>query len=343
MAASGMIRKRMIDLSFATFFRGLVVAALVWAWLTLWPWVLVFVLAAFIAVTLDPAVAWLDARGLRRRFAAPLVIAVIAGAVVGFIVLSAASLSSDAAQLASRIRDAASDAFQQLPAGVQRTASSLAPSPATLVGAGQALLSGLAGVGVALVVTVYLLIDGGRTYRWLLAFVPVRARDRAEETAECARGVAGAYVRGNSITSLLTAVCTWIALLLLDVPAALLLALLAGLFDFIPVVGFLLSAAPAVVLALAVSPVTALGVAAFYVAFNLVENYYIQPLVYGQKMHLSSLAVISAFLVGGTLGGVLGALIALPLAAMYPSTERIWAGGRGSNSTAREHARIQKD
>lgn len=338
-----MTSKQMIDLSFATFFRALVVAALVWAWLTLWPWPLVFVLAAFIAVTLDPAVTWLDARGLRRRFAAPLVVAVIAGAIVGFILLSAASLSNDAAQLASQLRDAASDAFQRLPAGVQRTASSLAPSPATLVGAGQGLLSGLAGVGVALVVTVYLLIDGERTYQWLLAFVPVRARDRAEETAKCARVVAAAYVRGNSVTSLLTAVCTWIALVLLDVPAALLLALLAGLFDFIPVIGFLLSAAPAVLLALAVSPLTALSVAAFYVAFNLVENYYIQPTVYGQQMHLSSLAVISAFLVGGTLGGVLGALIALPVAAMYPSTERIWASGRGSKSTAHEHARIQND
>ena len=50
-----------IDVSFATFFRALVVGVLVWAWLTLWQWLLVFVLAAFIAVTLDPVVAWLDA------------------------------------------------------------------------------------------------------------------------------------------------------------------------------------------------------------------------------------------------------------------------------------------
>jgi len=58
-----MTPRLMIDVSFATFFRALVVGVLVWAWLTLWQWLLVFVLAAFIAVTLDPVVAWLDARG----------------------------------------------------------------------------------------------------------------------------------------------------------------------------------------------------------------------------------------------------------------------------------------
>ena len=84
----------------------------------------------------------------------------------------------------------------------------------------------------------------------------------------------------------------------MGVPAALLFALLAGMFDFLPVVGFLLSAAPAILLALTVSPAVAGGVALFYVAYNAVENYYIQPKVYGREMQLSSLVVISALLVG---------------------------------------------
>lgn len=336
-------KNELTDLSFRTFFRAVVVAALVWAWLVLWPWVLVFVLGAFIAVALDPAVAWMDARGVRRRFAAPLLVGGVVFVVLGFIALSSASLASDATELGGRIRDAAQRTVHELPRGLQRTAASLAPSPDTLIGVGQRLVGGLAGVGVALVVTVYFLIDGQRTYRWLLAFVPGRARPRAEETAASACDVAAAYVRGNCITSLLTAVCTYIALVLLDVPAALLLALIAGLFDFIPVVGFLVSAAPAVFLAFAVSPFTALAVAAFYVVFNLVENYYIQPVVYGREMNLSSLAVISAFLVGSTLGGVLGALLALPVAAMYPSVERIWTRNGRSKETAREHARIERE
>ena len=104
----------------------------------------------------------------------------------------------------------------------------------------------------------------------------------------------------------------------MQVPAALLLALLAGILDFVPVVGFFVSATPAILLGLTVSPMVALGVALFYAAYNLVENYYIQPKVYGHELQLSDLAVISAFLVGSTLGGVLGALVALPIAAVYP-------------------------
>ena len=270
-------------------------ASLVWAWLLLWPWILIFVLAAFIAVALDPAVVWLDHRGLARRYGAPLIVMGIATMVIGFVALSATMLMGDAAELSTRIRSVASDTIQMFPANVQRAGSQLVPSPAAIASAGQRFVGGLAGVGVALVFTVYFLLDGERTYRWLLAFFPARSRDRAHATAECARDIGLAYVRGNGITSLLTAICTWIALVLLDVPAALLLAILAGLFDFIPVIGFLLSAAPAVLLASAVSPGTALAVAAFYVAFNLVENYYIQPVVYGREMNLSSLAVIGAF------------------------------------------------
>jgi predicted PurR-regulated permease PerM len=175
----------------------------------------------------------------------------------------------------------------------------------------------------------------------LIAFVPGRSRGRARETAECGRQVIAAYIRGNILTSLLAAVFTWIALVAMQVPAALLLALLAGILDFVPVVGFFLSAAPAVLLALAVSPTVAIGLAVFYVAYNMVENYYIQPKVYGRELQLSDLAVITAFLIGGTLGGVLGALIALPVAAVYPSVERIWFDGPSDADTADEHRRIQ--
>ena len=156
-----------------------------------------------------------------------------------------------------------------------------------------------------------------------------------------ARTVVAAYIRGNLITSLLSATVTWIALAAMQVPAALVLALLAGMLDVVPVVGFLLSAAPAVLLGFSVSPAVGLGVALFYVIYNLVENYYIQPKVYGQELQLSDLAVIAAFLVGAELGGVLGAVIALPLAAMYPAVERIWFQRPGGADTADEHQRVQ--
>jgi predicted PurR-regulated permease PerM len=182
----------------------------------------------------------------------------------------------------------------------------------------------MAGLGVAIVLAAYFLVDGRRTYLWLTAFVPRPARKRVHQAAVEARRVIAAYVRGNLITSALAAVATLIFLLALDVPAALFLALVAGVFNLLPVVGLLISALPAVLLGLTVSAGTGAAVAAFYLGYNAVENYYIQPKVYGRELELSDLAVIAAFLVGAELGGVLGALVALPVAAIYPAIERLW-------------------
>jgi predicted PurR-regulated permease PerM len=231
--------------------------------------------------------------------------------------------------------------LSRIPSDVQRIGSQLLPSVQSLIGAGRALLNGVAGIGVALVLAVYLSIDGRRTYQWLVAFVPVASRPRMHETAECARVVIASYVRGNILTSLLAGIVTWIALAAMQVPAALVLALLAGILDVVPVIGFFLSAAPAIVLGLSVSPLAGAGVALFYVLYNLVENYYIQPAVYGKELRLSDLAVITAFLVGATLGGVLGAVMALPIAAIYPHVERIWFDRPGRTDPADEHRRIQ--
>jgi predicted PurR-regulated permease PerM len=332
---------RHIDISFATFLRALAIVAIAWIWWQLWQWVLVFVLAVFMAVALDPPVQWLEAHGVRRRYGAPLVALLIVLLVSGFIGLSAASLTQDARVLGSRLHEFRETVMSRVPGEMLQAASSLAPSPASLTSAALGLVGGLASIGVALVLTVYFLLDGRRTFHWLVAFVPARARGRALETAECARQVIAAYIRGNIITSLLAAVFTWVALAAMQVPGALLLALLAGILDVVPIVGFFVSAAPAFLLGLTVSPTVASGVMLFYVVYNMVENYYIQPKIYGREMPLSDLAVITAFLVGGTLGGVMGALIALPVAAAYPAVERIWFDRPGTTDTADEHQRIQ--
>ena len=127
------------------------------------------------------------------------------------------------------------------------------------------------------------------------------------------------------------------ALVALKVPAAPVLAIIAGLFDFIPVVGFLLSLGITAVLAATVSTTALVGVIAFYLAFNAIENYFIIPKVYGRGLALSNLAVLIAVAVGGQLGGVMGALLALPLAATYPIVERIWLRDSLSEDTVDIH------
>ena len=138
--------------------------------------------------------------------------------------------------------------------------------------------------GIALVLTIYLLLDGRRTYEWFKAYTRREHRPRVDETAAKARAAILAYVIGNAATSLIAFVCTWIALAAMNVPAALLLALLAGLSDFIPVLGFFLSAAPALVLGFSVSVSVGFAVVAFYILYNAVETYCISPKVYGSRL-----------------------------------------------------------
>jgi len=96
-------------------------------------------------------------------------------------------------------------------------------------------------------------------------------------------------------------------------------------------------------LALTVSGTTAIAVAALYVGYHLLENYLIAPKVYGDHLCLSDVAVLLAFAVGAQLGGVIGALVALPIAAAYPAVERIWLTPYLSDDVAEEHARVSQE
>jgi len=125
------------------------------------------------------------------------------------------------------------------------------------------------------------------------------------------------------------------------VPAAFLLALLAGVFDFLPVIGFPLSAAPALLLGTTVSDRTVILIAALYIAYHTFENYVVAPRVYGDRLKLSNLAVVLAFAVGAQIGGVIGALIALPVAAVYPAVERIWLRDQLGEQVVDEHRAIE--
>lgn len=321
----------------ATFLRALVTLALLWVWLTLWQWLLIVVVAIFLAIALDPVVDWLRKHGMPRHYGSPLVIISLVGILGWFLATAGAALDEDARLVGSRIREVVELARSWLPPGVEGALATIQPSREWFVSMGRSLAGGIGGLGVALVLTVYLLIDGRRTYAWVAAFAPRRVQPKVDETAAGAIRVIAAYVRGNLITSVLCTIVTWITLEALGVPAALFLALLSGILNVVPVIGLLLSAAPAVLLGLTVSPTVGVAVVAFFLLYNLVENYYIQPKVYGRELHLSDLAVIVSFLVGAELGGVLGALIALPVAAMYPVVERVWRVPREDVADAHEH------
>jgi predicted PurR-regulated permease PerM len=132
-------------------------------------------------------------------------------------------------------------------------------------------------------------------------------------------------------------------LLVLHVPMALPLAVIAFIADLVPVVGTIAMTAPAVLMALTVGPVKALLVFAGYMLYHFVESYFIVPKVYGKEMRLSTLTVLLAIMIGGSLQGASGAILILPFVAAYPIVERLWLRNQLPDDTVEKHEELAEE
>ncbi len=304
-------------------------------------------IAVLLAMTLDPVVLWLERHRVARPLAAIAVTVGLVAVVVGLFWAAVPVAVEQAQVVAGRLGEFASQLTARLPQALAQqvhqrmsASSGLTAVASGATRAGVSVFRGIASAVLVLALMLYLLLDGRRTWAWLLAYVAPERRQRVGETAEEIQRIVSAYVAGNVFTSVLAAVFVFVVLSLLRVPAALVLALIAGVFDFLPVVGFILSVGPAALLAITVSPATALTVVLLYAAYHLVESYYITPKVYGDRLELSDVAVLLAFAFGYEIGGVVGAVLALPVVAAYPTVERIWLAERLGRRVVREHEAI---
>jgi predicted PurR-regulated permease PerM len=167
----------------------------------------------------------------------------------------------------------------------------------------------------AIFLAVYLLIDRDRMRGGLFALVPRRHHVRLSRIMLGLEVIVGGYVRGQALTSVLMGVFTFVVLLIAGVPNATALAVFAGLADVLPYVGGLLACGPAVLAALPHGITGAIAVLVALVIYQEFESRFIVPRVYGNVLRLPSAVVIVALLIGGKLLGILGALLALPIAA----------------------------
>lgn len=338
-----------ISISAASIVKLLLALVLVWIAAQLWFPFLVLLLSVIAAVTLDPAVRWLEGRGMSRG------VAVLTLGVASFALLGAALLvivPPLSQQVGTLIQD-----FSGTRARVEREFPSDWPLLKSLVGQIMALPSSPAmsawraqpmvwarlaveavtGTLLVSMLALYLLLDGKRAYTWLLSYVPRAHRDRMAQTLPAVTEVVRAYVRGQVITSALCGAYAFIVLTALGVPAALPLALAAGVFDVIPILGTIAMTLAAAVVALTVSPFAAGVVFVSYMLYHLFEVYVLAPRVYGRSMRLSTLSVLLALIVGGVLQGALGAILILPLVAAYPIIERIWLAKYLGTEVVKDH------
>ncbi len=324
------VERAEIRLPWATIFRVLAAFFIWFLWFRLWQIVTLVLVAIIIAIGLAPAVGWLERHRWPRWLASATVVLLLVAALIGFFVLTGAQIQDEAQNLGQRARELEQEFLRRAPkpivdlvrqADAKPDASMIAPYAMRL---GRALLGGLAVFVLATILVLYFLIEAAQTYQWVRSFVPARHKARFDRTSADARQVAYGFVVGNFVTSTCAAVYFYIWLTVLGVPGSLLLALLAFVFDFIPVLGFYLSVLPAMMMAASRSPQLALAMIPIYLSYDFIENYLLAPRVYGDRLRLSKVAVLLSFAVGAQLAGVVGAVLALPLAATFPVIDRYW-------------------
>jgi len=162
----------------------------------------------------------------------------------------------------------------------------------------------------------YLLLERDTIKRNLHVVFPSLPKERVNKLAQKIEEKLGAWVRGELLLMLIIGLTTYVGLSILRVEFALPLAVIAGLLEIVPIIGPIVSAIPALIIAFVQSPILAVGVVALYILIQQLENNLIVPKLMEKAVGLSPLVIIFALTVGGALFGLLGALVAVPIAAI---------------------------
>ena len=285
-------------------------------------------LAFFIAAGLDPVVVWLHRHGIRRWVAVLIVILALFAFVGGFIAAAIPPVSAQTSALVNelpkyvhQLQDHSStlgrlnDKYHI----EQRLSSLLSTKGSALVGgvigAGQIVISTVSSILLVAVMTIYFLVGMPQVKLFLYHLVPRSRRTRVVLIGDEIFTKVGGYVLGNVITSFIAGAGTFLWMLAWGIPYPALLGLLIFLLDLIPVIGSTVGGAIVTLVALTVSIPVAIGTLVFYCAYRLAEDYLLVPRIIGHTVKVPALGGMVAIVLGGVVMGIIGALIALPVAA----------------------------
>jgi predicted PurR-regulated permease PerM len=285
-------------------------------------------LAMFIAAGLDPVVGWL-VRHRFPRWAAVLTVILAGVAIVGgFLAAAIPPMASEGTALAHQIPHyMASLQDKNSELGKLNTKFKVEPRLESLVssggssliggvlGAGELVLSTASSILAIIVLSIYFLAGMPRIKVFAYRLVPHSRRPRTILIGDEILAKVGGYVLGNFLTSVIAGAGTYFWMLAFGIPYPLLLGLFVAFLDLIPVVGSTVGGAVVSLVALTVSLPVAIGTLIFYVAYRLAEDYLIVPRIMGRTVQVPAIVSLVAVLIGGVLLGIIGALVAIPVAA----------------------------
>lgn len=306
------------------------------------------VIAVFFAVALNPAVTWLQRRAaFGKRWLATLLVFLVALVLIGGLVtLFVIPLVREGSQVVADFPKIVEDARSgRGPVGglierfnlleyAQNNADRFREYAGRLGAPTLAILRGAA-TSVAGIVTIFVLaylmvLEAPKVVDGFLALFDDRRAERIRRVGhDCAKTITG-YITGNLLISIICGSLTYAVLAIMGVPYAGLIALFVGLADLIPLVGATLGAVVASLAAFVESTTAGIVVIVFFVLYQQLENHLLQPLIFARTVKVNPLTVLIAILIAVELAGILGALLAIPVAGIIQIIARdIWDTRRG--------------
>lgn len=297
--------------------------------------ILTYIFAAiFIALGLDPIVRWLENRGLKRRLAILIVVALLLGGLGTIVISFAPTLISESAHfiqtaptfiagftdlpwvqsLDARFGGAITSTLSE--AGLYLADSTNWPNMfGGLVQVSLGIFNGLSGGLIIIILSLYFMASLQSFKRFIYGLVPASKREAFTHISEQIASAVGKYTIGQVGIAAINATLALAMMLIMNVPFAVVLAALAFILALIPLVGSLISATLITLVSLANSPQTALVMAVYCLIYMQIEAYVVSPRIMNKAVSVPGAVVVVAALAGGALLGVLGALVAIPVAA----------------------------
>ena len=295
--------------------------------------VVVVLLALVLAYALEPALT-LGQRVLPRALAALLIYALALGALAAGILLLAPPAIQESQTLAEKLPGYLDqlNGYQPL-AGVDIAGTLRGVAQSAVLSAlaiAEAIAGGIVDTALVLVLGFWFMVEGHRMARFVVRLFPENQRDKAQFVQATVSQVLGAYIRGQLTMAAIIGVSAGVGASLLGLHYAVLIGILAFLFELIPMVGPILASLPAVMISLTQPWPLVIYVVVFFVAMQFIENNVLAPRVTGGAVGLHPVAALLAIVVGADLGGVVGALFAVPFAGVASVLiAAVWKGWHG--------------
>lgn len=317
-------KKIIVDISWVSILKVITALLAVWLVWSVQDIIILFFIVLVLVAALSPVVDFWSKK-INRALATSLVYLLILACLVliGFVIIppvatQVRSLSYDLPYLSKQIFpvfgawrdviDFSTQSLTSLASQLQTVSSSIYSTTVGFIG-------GVVGVFTVLVLTFYLLLEEQGAKNFLYKYLPIQNRETYIEIMQKVGLKMGAWMRGQLFLALVVGVIDFAGLIIIGVPYALTLAVWAGLTEIIPYIGPVFGAIPAIIIALTISPIQGLLVLIFFIVVQQVESNFLVPKIMQKAVGLSPVIIILVLLIGGKLAGILGIILAVPVAA----------------------------